>query len=1533
MKLQKILPFVLVFCLVLPLCAGNSHGRDIRFQRISLEQGLSQATVHCILRDSRGFMWFCTQDGLNKYDGCTFTVYRHDPENSNSLSSNYILSIVEDADGILWIGTLGGGLNKFSPETETFTRYRHQPDNPKSFGSDHVGSIVDEGDHLWLTTYRRGLKKFNKKSATCTLYKHKPDDPNSLSNDDLMIVYKDSRGNLWVGTRYQGLNKFNIKSETFTRYQYRPDDPVSLSHNRVRALLEDKRGNLWVGTEGGGLNAFDYRTETFTRCQHRPDDPGSLSNNNVKSIYQDRRGKLWIGTLQGGLNTFDPKGQTFTRYRHQAENPSSLSDNYVISIYEDTQNILWIGTHSGINKFDVKSAAFGHYRYRPDNADSLSHHSVHSIYEDSRRNLWVGTMGGGVDKYNFSTHTVIRYRHRPGDTQSLGDNLVVAILEDSRNNMWFGTYGGGFNKFNRESETFTRYPGQADTHHSDSHNFVAIILEGKQDYLWLATAGGLLKFNRESETFTNYTYQADNPRSISSDYVYTLIEDKTGDLWAGTQGGGINQFNKQSQLFTRYMNQPGDPKSLSHDTIYCLFIDADGHLWAGTAGGLNKLNADTRLFSHFREKDGLANDSVYGILEDEHRNLWLSTNKGISKFNRETKTFTNYDYKDGLQSNEFNSWAYFKSSSGRMYFGGVNGYNAFHPHEITPNSFIPPVRITDFLLFNKPVKVNSGAADTFQLQRHINFTKQITLKYTDYIFAFEFAALNYRQPEKNQYKYMLEGLDTDWVETGYLNRRATYTNLSHGTYTFKVKASNDDGFWNPGETTVKIIVQPPPWLSWWAYTLYILAGLALVSRFVQWQRNKVKQKQKEIIRQKEFSTTLEQKVKERTAEVVRQKEELEKLSIVASKSDNAILIMDAEGRIEWINDGGSKLFGDIRLKLKERGNNLADISNYSHIADLLTQCRESKSPVSYQSCYTTPRGKKIWTSTTLTPIVGPQGRVTKLIGMDTDITRIKTAEEAAAHANQAKSEFLARMSHEIRTPMNAVIGFTDMLMETGLDDVQLDFVKTIGSSGEALITLLNDILDFSRIEAGELAFEPIDFDPEIMAFSVCDIIIPRIGSKPVEVLCRIGDRVPALVNSDAGRFRQVLVNLLGNAAKFTHKGEIELSIEVAQELQEKIQLLVKVRDTGIGIAEDKVATVFEAFRQSDGSITRKYGGTGLGLAICMQIAKMMEGDIRVESREGRGSVFLFTSWLGKSKEPPPKPIKREFLAGKKVLVADDNSTQLDIAARILEGVGMQVVATPNPADVIALIRDNFAGDKPVDLCIFDIRMPGIDGYRLTAQIRALEPPMCRLPLLAFTSSVMFRAMKTKESGFDAFLPKPVRSRKLLEMLEYMLGKPTDLKNETGQRKMVTQHSVAEAAKHSIRILLAEDNPVNQKLARFMLQKAGYSVKITENGKEALEAYRAEPGQYDLILMDIQMPEMNGREATGKIRELEAAGFPASPPPPPRSNGEKQRIPIIAMTAESMKGDREKCLAAGMDDYIPKPIKRAIVFEMIKKWVF
>jgi PAS domain S-box-containing protein len=914
-----------------------AHNPVIKFQRLTIENGLSQSSIFCILQDRRGFMWFGTEDGLNKYDGYRFKIYRNNPENLNSISYNNIKAIHEDRSGILWFGTYGGGLNRFDQEKEQFDHYQANPADPKSLSNNFVTAICeDRSGNLWIGT-ENGLNMLipsanDESSATFTTYNANPSDPNSLSADRIKSIYEDSTGALWIGTYGGGLNRFDQEKEHFDRYQANPKDPKSLSDNFVNAICEDSSGNLWIGTENG-LNMFIRNKSgesvlSFAHFQSDSDDLSSLSDKFVNAIWKDRTGTLWIGT-KNGLNKLvsvekDGSSPVFTQFKNDPNDPNSLGYNEIFSINEDRAGVLWIGTHAGLNKLDQERKAFLLYRSKPNDPHSLSHNYVYSIWKDKSGVLWIGTQGGGLNKFDRQKGQYIHYRADPSDPTSLSSSWIRTIYEDSSGTLWIGTLEG-LNKLvpgKKEDSppTFIHYKADSDRLDSLSNNVVRTIIEDHRGILWVGTEDELNRFDREREKFTRYRNDPDNPRSLSNNFIYSVCEDSLGTLWVGTLDG-LNKLVPSKEegsppLFVHYKAEPDNPSSISNSEVLSIYEDQSGVLWIGTPGGLNKFDRKKESFSYYTEKNGLPNDLIYNIVEDDNGNLWLSTNKGLSLFDPRQERFKNYDVKDGLQSNEFNLGACYKGSDGEIFFGGINGFNSFYPEDIYDNPHVPAVVITEFQIFNKPLPIGEGPDGRSILKKSITETQDIVLSHKDRVLSFEFTALHFASPEKNEYAYKMEGFEKDWNYVG--NRRfVTYTNLPPGHYVFRVKGSNNDGIWNEEGASLKISITPPLWQTWWFRGIITITILLLFYSIYEIRTKSIRERSKE----------LENRVGERTAELKAANQELQQEIVVRERAETAlqagkayldqlfenaqeaIVMVDNDHRVLRVNNEFSRLFG------------------------------------------------------------------------------------------------------------------------------------------------------------------------------------------------------------------------------------------------------------------------------------------------------------------------------------------------------------------------------------------------------------------------------------------------------------------------------------------------------------------------------------------------------------------------------------------------------------------------------------------------
>jgi two-component system, sensor histidine kinase ChiS len=824
---------------------------QIKFTHVTIEQGLSQNTVHCILQDRQGFLWLGTEDGLNRYDGYKVTVYKHDPEDPDSLSDNYVSALAEDSSGRLWVGTYNG-LNVFDPTTGRFTRYSHDPDNPQSLSHNNIDDLlVDRTGKLWVATRRHGLNLFDPATQRVTRYRHAPENPASIPSDNLVALYADRAGALWIGTSGEGLVKFEPTTERFSQYQYAPDNPNSLSHDEVWAITQDRDGLLWLGTSNG-VDVLNLDTGQFTHYRNNPDDRYSLSSNAIVDIYIDLQQNIWIGTSGGGLNMFDHAQQRFLRYQNDPGKPYSLNDNLVTSIFEDAAGVLMFGTYSGgLNTYDPQAQKFRLYQVDPNEPNSLSDNVIWSVYEEASGIVWIGTSYGGLNKFDPRTQKFLHYQHDDQNPQSLSDIRVQAIYEDRMGVLWLGTRSHGLDRFDRQTETFRHYETEKQNSESLSNNRVWSVLEDEQGTLWVGTANGLNAFDRQTERFTRYLPDPQNPNSLGHAIVYKVHRAHSGILWLGT-GGGLDKFTPETGTFTHYHHDDNQLNSLSNDTVFAIYEDRAGSLWLGTwGGGLDRFDPQTETFTHYREKDGLPNNVVYGIVADRQDHLWMSTNRGIAQFDPATATFQRYNVHDGLQSDEYNLGAYYAGPSGTLFFGGIQGLNAFMPEEIRANPYIPPVVITDFQLFNTSVRPGVRSDGRTLLSSPIETTEEIVLSHEDYVLTFEFAALHYSAPERNQYAYMLEGFDPGWNQVGS-RRFATYTNLPAGTYLLHVKGTNSDGIWKQTGKTLKITIRPPFWKTWWFFLL-VGNGLAmLVGAFYFQQMRKLRAEQTAKLLSKEM---------------------------------------------------------------------------------------------------------------------------------------------------------------------------------------------------------------------------------------------------------------------------------------------------------------------------------------------------------------------------------------------------------------------------------------------------------------------------------------------------------------------------------------------------------------------------------------------------------------------------------------------------------------------------------------------------------
>jgi PAS domain S-box-containing protein len=847
--------------------SGNGH--PLRFDFVF---DLGSQGVHSFLQDNEGFLWVGTAgDGLFRYDGYELKHYGAGP---GKLSNGYIYGLLDDPldPQIFWIGTKGG-LNRFDRTTETYRYYQYDADDPQSLSHNGINTVIQDSHNpnvLWIGP-DGGLNKFDKTTETFTRYQPDPDDPQSLLCPQVWVIEEDGADPnlLWIGTWGCGLYAFDKAAGTFKLYAHDPDDPQSLGaeDNLITGLAQDKDDPnvLWVGTLNG-MDRLDKRTETFTHYTHNPQDPASIPAGVIALIYDDGRGTLWLGgwVTDNGLTLFDKATETFTNYKQDSNDPHSISDDQILNVYEDNAGIMWITSVSGkVDKVDPWHQAFAHYQRHADDPEGLSNNIVNVIYEDHEGVVWLGTQGG-LARFDPQTETFTNYVPDPDDPYSLRANYVWDI-EDVRtpagqatDELWLSHFPGPLARFDKQTGEVRVF------YEAGMESFTEIIEDPRNPrFLWVLTRpDGLVKFDKLTETFASYTPGEHLGPDADDFFLYVGLHDHQEDvIWlGGWEGGGLYRFDKQTETFDRYMTDPEDPASLFSEAIADIYQDTSGVLWVGTlGGGLEKFDKKTETFTHYTQTHGIP-PNVNAILEYTDASgdtvLWLGTDSGIISFDPATETLERcYTQQDGLQGDAFLRNSALHASDGALWFGGTNGVNRFYPDQLVRNPYVPPIVLTSFAQGGDPFP--SGIAPESLGKGRV--LDSVTLDWRHNFFEFEYAALNYTRPEKNQYAYMLEGVDKVWYEAG-TRRFGRYTGLRGGNYTLRVKGSNNDGVWNEDGLALNVTVIPPFWKRWWFYVLCGAGVLAVGGVIYRGRAQKLRAEREAAVALRESEERLRQVV-------------------------------------------------------------------------------------------------------------------------------------------------------------------------------------------------------------------------------------------------------------------------------------------------------------------------------------------------------------------------------------------------------------------------------------------------------------------------------------------------------------------------------------------------------------------------------------------------------------------------------------------------------------------------------------------------
>jgi ligand-binding sensor domain-containing protein/anti-sigma regulatory factor (Ser/Thr protein kinase) len=871
-QMTKLRFLVAILSILLSLPTIQAQGQkaedkpDLRFQRIF--EGLLNNRVSTVFQDHAGFIWVGTYSGLHRYDGLKFHAYTTNAL-ANSIKDNYIGSIYEDSRGQLWIGT-GGGVARYNRETDDFTRFS-LPSSVVQHGGENnlVNTILeDKKGTLWLSSVGSGLYSFDRAENKFVPYKI-----GEITAINSLVADKDDM--LWIATAGHGLVKLNTATSQTEYYRHDPSDPQSISSNNLKTLALDQQGNLWAGSRSEGLNRMVKGNDgiQFIRYLHDIENPLSLYNNSIYRLYVDPQGNLWTCNENGGLHLYDQEKDGFYRYLHDPKKTNSLSHNSVWNIFQDAQGRYWIGTaQSGLNLADPYASKFSHYFKNPLNPESLNNDIIRDFLETKDGNLWIATDGGGLNYFDRTKGTFKAYKNDPKKSKSLRSDAVISLNQDKEGRLWVGTWAGGLNiLLNQQDGTFVRFQ---DWIKNDTYPIKHVFdVHHDENYIWIAALEeGLYRFDKRTKELRLFQTCEGNADCISSNLPIRIFEDSRKNLWIGTHSGlnMIRSADKESGKFKVYQPSESDPNSIPGNSIRQILEDRHQNIWVATNKGLAKYSHDTDNFITFGQKDGLPIDEVTSVVEDDRGFLWIGTIQGLAKFDPATGSFTHFDKHDGLQGNEFSRYSVLKTSQGELLFGGMNGFNLFHPEHLQINPFGPEVYLADLKLFNQ--SVNFRLEDS-PLQKHISSTDTLTLSYKENVLTFDFMALNYTHPDQSQFAYYLEGFEEDWNYVGP-QRNATYTNLNPGTYTFRVKAANSDGIWNETGTSLVLIITPPFWMTAWFLFLSVVLTIGLLILAYKWRVSAIQNQNRQLERTVEERTTLLQHANTELKKHINEKDKL-----------------------------------------------------------------------------------------------------------------------------------------------------------------------------------------------------------------------------------------------------------------------------------------------------------------------------------------------------------------------------------------------------------------------------------------------------------------------------------------------------------------------------------------------------------------------------------------------------------------------------------------------------------------------------------
>jgi PAS domain S-box-containing protein len=1316
-RVRRILFFTICLALILPLPPFLRGAEDhIRFQHLTVEDGLSQGMVNCILQDKIGFMWFGTNSGLNRYDGFKIRTYFREENNENSLCGNNITCLLEDNGGNIWIGTTSG-LSRFDPLREEFKKFYHQPQNENSLSNNSIISL-DKGDNgcLWIGT-AGGLNCYDPEKMVFNRFSIQSSKKNNSAPTRINAIHVEDAEKIWIGTNRE-LVLFNPQKGTVQQAGIIVDGQIRAFNRAASHIYQDREGVIWVVGAGRMFNKDQKKGMNFISL-----GGNKLPQVNVTAIFQDFRGKVWFTTWGWGAFILDKitgevQNCTVNPYRDD-----SVSTNHHPCVYADRGGVVWLGTGGyGLDKWTAEYNWFGKYSQNPQSNKGLGFRSVRAIYRDQRGDLWVGGYGG-LDRIDVKKDRFTHYRVNKEMKNGLSATNVSSIEGDPIDPlhfMWIGFDSGDLDKFDLKKGVITaRYNVRGILQQSTQYD-INDIAEDKKGRLWLATPQGLVKFDVKEESFKSIPADKGEVTGNRAVNVQTLKDHGQDRLLLGTLAKGLLRFDKSSESLSNFLIDGRNP--LKRQRVLSIYPDDKGNIWAGTAGsGLFCLNPDMKAVTQYTTNVGLPDNVIYGIVEDHFGDFWISTNRGLCRFRPGRNSFRNYPAATGLQSLEFNWGAYYKDREGTIYFGGVNGVNVVHPEIVWDNPFKPQVALTDFQIFNKSVPIGSGAAGEPVLKQAISRTSNLILSYHNNVLSFEFAALHYVSPDKNKYAYKMEGFEQDW---NYVSDRryVTYTALPHGEYIFRVKAANSDGLWDNEGCKLHLRIMPPLWATWWFRILVILLLISIAALFLQIRTASIRRRN---IQLQESNIVLNREIAERKKiEKALTESEKNYRTLFVSIPDPILIFHQENHRILDCNQAALDRFGYSRQELGQMTPfDLHAPSDPPTATIVIHQPRQH---------ILLTRDKKQLQVEVHTSEVDYRSEQA-YVAIIRDVTLQKQLEQELNQAQKMESigKLAGGIAHDFNNLLTAMLGHAELALMKMIKDSPLEKdIRAILNSGQRASGLISQLLAFGRKQL----IKPIVLNVNELIGDLHSMLRRLIG----EDITITAQLKPGLANikADPVQVEQILINLIinardairehngaGGAKKITLKtDQVTLDdrfVEGHLEVHSGRYIVISVSDTGIGMDESTKKQIFDPFFTTKGESE----GTGLGMSTVYGIVKQNRGSIYVYSEPDRGTTIKIY-WPASSehvKIGKSEPLSAAAVAVfRTVLVVEDDKNVRDFTRAALQELGYDVTACATGIEAMDLVESK---GKSFDLLITDLIMPEMNGRELSDKLAARFPQL------------------------------------------------------------------------------------------------------------------------------------------------------------------------------------------------------------------